>query len=92
MKDNAVYRRLLGYLRPYSKQVFIAYLSMFFATLLNLFVPQIIKDAIDNGLTEREPQALFVSGGIILGIAVVRGVAGFGQLFYRRMAYPSRLL
>ena len=42
MKENAVYQRLLGYLRPYWKQVAIAYLSMFFATLLNLFVPQII--------------------------------------------------
>ena len=44
MKEDAVYRRLLGYLKPYSKQLFIAYFSMLFATLLNLFVPQIIKE------------------------------------------------
>ena len=47
MKENAVYRRLLGYLKPYRRQLFLAYFSMVFATLLNLFVPQIIKDAID---------------------------------------------
>ena len=95
MKENAVYRRLLGYLRPYWKQVAIAYLSMFFATLLNLFVPQIIKDAIDNGLTEGEPRALFIAGGVILVIAVVRGVAGFGQLYFgewltHRVSYDLR--
>ena len=95
MKENAVYGRLLGYLKPYRKQLFLAYFSMLFATLLNLFVPQIIKDAIDNGLAAGEPRALFVAGGIILGIAVVRGIAGFGQFFYgewltHRVSYDLR--
>lgn len=95
MKEDAVYRRLLRYLKPYWKQVFIAYLSMFFATLLNLFVPQIIKDAIDDGLAAGEPKALFIAGGIILGIAIVRGIAGYGQLFYgewltHRVSYDLR--
>jgi ATP-binding cassette subfamily B protein len=95
MKEDAVYQRLLGYLKPYRKQLFIAYFSMIFATLLNLFVPQIIKDAIDNGLAAGEPRALFVAGGVILVIAIVRGVAGYGQLFYgewltHRVSYDLR--
>ncbi|GJM42079.1 MAG: ABC transporter ATP-binding protein [Ardenticatenaceae bacterium] len=95
MKEDAVYRRLLGYLKPYRTQLFLAYFSMLFATLLNLFVPQIIKDAIDNGLAADDPQALFIAGGVILGIAVVRGLAGFGQLFYgewltHRVSYDLR--
>ncbi len=45
-----VYARLAGYLRPYPFQVGVAYTGMVFAALLNLFVPQIIKNAIDNGL------------------------------------------
>jgi ATP-binding cassette subfamily B protein len=95
MKKDAVYRRLLGYLKPYKKQLLIAYLSMLFATLLNLFVPQIIKNAIDNGLANGNPKALFTAGGIILSIAVVRGAAGFGQLFYgewltHRVSYDLR--
>ena len=95
MKEDAVYRRLLGYLKPYWKQLVIAYFSMLFATLLNLFVPQIIKDAIDNGLAAGDPRALFVAGGIILGIAVVRGAAGFGQLYFgewltHRVSYDLR--
>ena len=90
-----VYWRMLGYLRPYGKQVTLGYLGGFFAMSLNLFVPQIIKDAIDNGLVNRQASALFYAGGLILGIAVIRGVAGFAQRYYgewmsHRVAFDLR--
>ena len=90
-----VYQRLLGYLRPYLSQLILAYASMFAATLLNLFIPQIIKNAIDEGLAASEARALFAAGGIILGIALVRGLAGFGQLYFgewltHRVSYDLR--
>ncbi|MBI1294513.1 ATP-binding cassette domain-containing protein [bacterium] len=86
---------MLGYLRPYGKQVTLGYLGGFFAMSLNLFVPQIIKDAIDNGLMNRQASALFYAGGLILGIAVIRGVAGFAQRYYgewmsHRVAFDLR--
>ncbi|MCP5094563.1 MAG: ABC transporter ATP-binding protein, partial [Chloroflexi bacterium] len=95
MRKSDVYRRLLGYLRPYRKQVLIGYLAMLAATGLNLLVPQIIANAIDEGLATKEATALFIAGGIILGIALVRGFAGFGQRFYGewltfRVAYDLR--
>jgi len=90
-----VYARLMGYLKPHWKQVALGYIAMLAATLLNLLVPQIIKDAIDRGLAAGRPTALFVAGGIILAIALVRGVAGFGQRFFglwlsHRFAYDIR--
>lgn len=90
-----VYRRLFRYLLPYKRELALGYVSMLFATLLNLFVPQIIKDAIDNGLAQGNAWALFLAGFVILGIAVVRGVAGFGQRYYgewlsHRMGYDLR--
>lgn len=78
----SVYRRLLGYLRPYPLQVVLAYTSMLAATGLNLFVPQVIKRAIDDGLAAGNPQALLIAGAIILGIALVRGITGFSQRFF----------
>jgi ATP-binding cassette subfamily B multidrug efflux pump len=92
---STVYRRLLGYLKPYWQHVALAYAGTLIATLLNLFVPQIIKDAIDNGLAAGEASALFVAGGLILAIAFVRGIAGFAQRFYgewltHRAAYDLR--
>ena len=90
-----VYQRLLGYLRPYLSQLILAYASMFAATFLNLFIPQIIKNAIDEGLAASEARALFTAGGLILGIALVRGLAGFGQLYFgewltHRVSYDLR--
>lgn len=90
-----VYQRLLGYLKPYWKQVLLAYISMLFATLLNLFVPQIIKLAIDQGLATGQAIAMLVAGGLILLIALLRGVAGFSQRYFgewltHRVAYDLR--
>lgn len=95
MKTNHVYRRLLGYLRPYWKQLLLTYSAMLVATLFNLVVPQIIKQAIDEGLAAGNAQALYVAGGVILGIALLRGILGYGQLFYaewltHRVAYDLR--
>lgn len=77
-----VYRRLFAYLRPYPRQVAVAYGTMLLATLLNLFVPQILKQAIDQGLATGSADSLFLTGGIILLIALVRASAGFFTLFY----------
>lgn len=82
MRRLSVYKRLLGYLKPHWKQVVVAYVSMLTVTLLNLLVPQIIKGAIDNGLAAGDPSAMFIAGGFILVIALLRGLAGFGQRFY----------
>ena len=80
--DVDVYRRLLAYLRPYPIQTLLAYLAMFAVTALNLVVPLIIKRAIDDGLAAGNARALFIAAITILGIALMRGVAGFGQRFF----------
>ena len=46
----AVYKRLLSHLRPHWKQAIVAYSALLVATLLNLFVPQVIRVAIDQGI------------------------------------------
>jgi len=81
-KQADIYQRLLGYLKPYWKQVLTAYTAMLLATLLNLFVPQIIKRAIDQGLAAGQVSALLWAGMLILGVALLRGIVGFGQRYY----------
>ncbi len=90
-----VYRRLIGFLRPYWKQAAFAYVSVLFASLLNLYIPQILRDAIDLGVEGGRASALFNAAGWILGIAVVRGIAAYGQRYYgewltHRVAYDLR--
>ncbi len=91
----SIYRRLFAYLRPYPWHVVAAYGGMLFATLLNLFIPQIIKEAIDQGLDEGNPSQLYWAAAMILGIAVIRGIAGFltmynGEWITFRVAYALR--
>ena len=91
----SIYRRLLSYLAPYRAQVAVAYIGMLFASLLNLFVPQIIKTAIDQGIAAHSATALIWAGGLILGLAILRGIAAFVQRFYGqwltyRFAYDIR--
>jgi ATP-binding cassette, subfamily B, multidrug efflux pump len=95
MKKTDTYRRLFAYLKPYSRQMAYAYGATILVTLFNLVVPQIIKDAIDNGIATGQATALFAAGGLILGLALIRGVAGFGQRYYgewltHRVAYDFR--
>ncbi|MFZ1756672.1 MAG: ABC transporter ATP-binding protein [Caldilineaceae bacterium] len=90
-----IYRRLFAFLRPYRKEVLVAYVAVLFAAGLNLIVPQILKNAIDSGLASGQATALFVAGGWILVIAIVRGAAAFGQRYYgewitHRVAYDLR--
>lgn len=68
---------------------------MLLATLMNLLIPQIIKRTIDVGLAEGTASSLIVSALIILGIGLIRGIAGFGQRYYgewltHRVAYDLR--
>ena len=91
----AVYRQLFAYLHPYGRQVTITYVAMLGATLLNLFVPQVIKQTIDQGLVQQDPWVLFGAAALILGIAIVRGAAGFLQRYWgewltHRVAYDLR--
>ncbi|MCI0561387.1 MAG: ABC transporter ATP-binding protein, partial [Nitrososphaera sp.] len=89
------YRRLLAYLKPYTRQVILAYGCTLISMLLNLVIPQVLKDAIDKGLAARQARALFISGGIILALAIVRGIFSFGLRYYGewmslRIAYDLR--
>jgi ATP-binding cassette subfamily B protein len=68
---------------------------MLIATVLNLFIPQIIKLAIDVGLASGEVSAIAISSALILVVAAVRAVAGYGQRYYgewltHRVAYDLR--
>jgi ATP-binding cassette subfamily B protein len=95
MRRLDIYWRLLDYLRPYGPQVILAYTAMLFATLLNLFIPRVIASAIDQGLASGQAQALFAAAGLILGIAVLRSAAAFGQRYFGewltfRVAYDLR--
>ncbi len=95
LQRKDVYWRLAGYLRPYWRQMSLAYGSLLVAITLNLLVPQVVKNAIDRGLASGSARALFGAAGLILVIAVLRVAMGFGQRYYgewlsNRVGYDLR--
>jgi len=89
------YRRLLGYLKPYSWRVAVAYSSVIMAILLMLIVPQVVKRAIDEGLATGSARALFIAAGVILGLATMRALIDFLQRYFgewltHRVAFDLR--
>lgn len=89
------YLRLLAYLKPYRWQLLLAYGAMLAAAVAQLFIPEVIKQAIDNGLASGSASQLFTAGAIVMGLAVVNGVVSFTQFYFGhwlsfRMAYDLR--
>jgi len=94
-KNKNVYLRLIGYLFRYKRYVFSGYVAMLAASLINLFLPQIVKNAIDQGITEGNMVSVLRSASLILVIAVMRGLVAFGQRYCGewltyRVAYDLR--
>lgn len=94
-KQLAIYGRLAGYLRPHWRNVTFAYISMVLITLLGLAVPQIIKQAIDEGLAQGAASKLFWAAGVILALAVVRALVSFVRIYFgewltHRVSYDLR--
>jgi ATP-binding cassette subfamily B protein len=91
----SVYRRLLGYLQPHWRNVLLAYAAMIVATAMNLVVPQIIKRAIDRGMTQGTASTLFWAAGVILALALGRALVAFVRIYFgewltHRVAFDLR--
>ncbi len=71
--------RSLGYLRQYRVETFGALLALLFVTAANLAAPQMVRLAIDRGLTPRRWQVVLVAVAGLVGIAVGRGLFNFLQ-------------
>ena len=94
-KNKNVYLRLIAYLFRYKRYVFLGYVAMLAASLINLFLPQIVKNAIDQGITEGNMVSVLRSASLILVMAVMRGLVAFGQRYCGewltyRVAYDLR--
>ncbi|PRP72174.1 lipid A export permease/ATP-binding protein MsbA [Chromobacterium amazonense] len=77
-KDSwAIYRRLLGYLLGYWKILLLSMLSMTVAALTEPAVAKLLKPLIDGGFVNKDPHVIMWVPLAIIGIYLLRGVAGF---------------
>ena len=81
--------RLLGFLKKYRRRVILTYVCLIAATVFSLGIPELIKRAIDQGISldletgqmSGDQQVLLIAGLSILGASVLRGLFGFGQTY-----------
>lgn len=76
------YKRLLNYVRPYPKQFGIAVLGMVGYALTDTAFAALMKPMLDGSFVEQDENAILMVPLMIIGIFVVRGVAGFASTYY----------
>lgn len=75
------YKRLLAYIRPYLKRLFVAIIFIILAASANLYLPWIIKDMVDDVLAAKNMMMLnFIAISIVVVFAF-RGVFYYGQSY-----------
>ncbi|MGB3682880.1 MAG: ABC transporter ATP-binding protein [Rubrobacteraceae bacterium] len=72
-------RRALGYLRSYKLESGGAFVALLLVTAANLTTPLLIGRAIDDGISPRNLNIIFIMVAGLVGVALVRGIFTFLQ-------------
>ena len=76
------YRRLIGYVGPYRRQFGFAVLGMVGYALTDTAFAALMKPLLDGSFVERDERMILLVPLAILGIFLVRGVAGFVSSYF----------
>jgi ATP-binding cassette subfamily B multidrug efflux pump len=75
-------KRILAMLRKYPKTVLAAIASLLIMTVANIAAPQLIRWGIDAGIAKSNLQVIVTCGGLMVLVALIRGLFNFGQSFF----------
>jgi subfamily B ATP-binding cassette protein MsbA len=75
----AIYRRLLGYAKPYWKMFLISVVSMIAYASMGPALANLLQPLIDGSFVNNDPAMLRQAPFILVGLSLVRGIAGFGS-------------
>ena len=73
--------RILSYLKPYWRRLTIAYIALFSALGLQLYIPAILARVIDTGLVANNLRYLINAALVIVGLSVLQGVFTFMRAY-----------
>jgi subfamily B ATP-binding cassette protein MsbA len=74
---RAIFRRLLGYLKPHTGMFVVAVLASILYAGVDAYIVRLLKPLVDEGLVSRDPQFIAQIPFLIPCIFFVRGVASF---------------
>jgi len=72
-----IYRRLIGYARPYWRMFAVSVVGMLFYAATEPFFAAMMKPLLDGTFIDHDPEVVKTMPLILLGIFLVRGIAGF---------------
>ncbi|HET8552459.1 MAG TPA: lipid A export permease/ATP-binding protein MsbA [Gammaproteobacteria bacterium] len=81
-RSLAIYRRLLGYVRPYWKLFTLAMVGMIVYAFTQPAFAYLMKPLLDGSFVHHDPEAIRAVPLAIVGIFILRGVAAFLSKFY----------
>ena len=79
-------KRVLGSLKSYRLIVFGAFVSLLLLTAANAVTPQLFRWGIDQGIARDNMQIVLKSAGLMVLVALGRGLFSFGQSFWAEQA------
>ena len=82
VKGTDTYKRLLQYVLPYRRQFTIAVVGMVGYAITDTAFAALMKPMLDGSFVDRNESAIIMVPLMILGIFVLRGVAGFASTYY----------
>ena len=82
---NAV-RRLAQYLKPYWKWAVLAPALMVLEVMMDLMQPKMVQRIVDVGIAQLDMSVVLQTGALMLGLALVGAVGGFGCTVYATRA------
>lgn len=90
------WRRLLGYLRPYTARMSVAILALFLSSALSLVFPAMIQSVVDTVLTNRDLLRLDQITLVLLGVFLFRSITSLFERYNmewigERITYDLRL-
>ncbi len=82
ISGRQTYKRLLTYVKPYRRQFAFAIMGMVAYALTDTAFAALMKPMLDAGFVERDHFAISLVPLMIIGIFIIRGVAGFVSTYY----------
>ncbi|MDD5037875.1 MAG: ABC transporter ATP-binding protein, partial [Dehalococcoidales bacterium] len=87
--------RLMGFARKYWLWLFLAFICLLITTAFSLAIPQVLREAIDNIISQHEPRFLIWAAGAVVVASALRGISAFGNSYLseaasQKVAYDIR--
>jgi ABC-type multidrug transport system fused ATPase/permease subunit len=73
--------RIFSYVRPYWRRVMVLYVALFTALGIQLAIPLVLADAIDDGIVARDASLLVRAALLIVGLTLLQGLFTFVRAY-----------